>query len=50
MPRLVVVIGRADTTLRQFSQYWETFRQEDDPKKSPAIAALAGDAVDSRYH
>lgn len=40
VPRLMVVIDRADATLRQLTRYWETFRQEDDPKKSPAVAAL----------
>ncbi|MGA5424479.1 hypothetical protein [Streptomyces lavendulocolor] len=39
-PRLMVVIDRADDTLRHLARYWETFRQEDDPKRSPAIAAL----------
>ncbi|MER6405948.1 hypothetical protein ABT269_20920 [Streptomyces viridosporus] len=40
VPRLMVVINRADATLRHLARYWETFRQEDDPKRSPAIAAL----------
>ncbi|MER8225388.1 hypothetical protein ABTZ58_33515 [Streptomyces sp. NPDC094143] len=40
VPRLMVVIDRADDTLRHLARYWETFRQEDDPKRSPAIAAL----------
>ncbi|MFD5518823.1 hypothetical protein [Streptomyces sp. NPDC127066] len=40
VPRLMVVIDRADSTLRQLARYWETFRQKDDPKTSPAIAAL----------
>ncbi|MFI9588432.1 hypothetical protein ACIHCQ_43175 [Streptomyces sp. NPDC052236] len=31
---------RADATLRQLTRYWETFRQKDDPKTSPAIDAL----------
>ncbi|MEU7384198.1 MULTISPECIES: hypothetical protein [unclassified Streptomyces] len=39
-PRLMVVIDRADDTLRHLARYWETFRQEDDPQRSPAIAAL----------
>jgi hypothetical protein len=38
-PRLMVVIDRADT-LQHLARYWETFRQEDDLKRSPAIAAL----------
>jgi hypothetical protein len=40
VPRLMVVIDRADATLRHLTRYWETFRQKDDPKRSPAIAAL----------
>jgi hypothetical protein len=40
VPRLMVVIDRADDTLRHLARYWETFRQENDPKRSPAIAAL----------
>ncbi|MEU1050644.1 hypothetical protein ABZ400_36695 [Streptomyces sp. NPDC005897] len=40
VPRLMVVIDRADITLRQLAHYWETYRQKDDPKKSPAVAAL----------
>ncbi|WP_434597956.1 hypothetical protein [Streptomyces sp. A5-4] len=36
----MVVLDRADTTLRHLTSYWETFRQKDDPKKSPAITAL----------
>jgi hypothetical protein len=36
----MVVIDRADDTLRHLARYWETFRQENDPKRSPAIAAL----------
>ncbi|MEU0216058.1 hypothetical protein ABZ281_13435 [Streptomyces sp. NPDC006265] len=39
-PRMVAVLDRADATLRHLTRYWETFRQEDDPKKSPAITAL----------
>ncbi|GHB29845.1 hypothetical protein [Streptomyces chryseus] len=39
-PRLVVVLDRADDTMRHLASYWETFRQKDDPKKSPAITAL----------
>jgi hypothetical protein len=39
-PRLMVVLDRADTTLRHLARYWETFRQKNDPKKSPAITAL----------
>ncbi|MGK5546683.1 hypothetical protein ACSNOH_18415 [Streptomyces sp. URMC 127] len=40
VPRLMVVLDQADTTLRQLTRYWETFRQKDDPKKSPAVVAL----------
>ncbi|WP_405533813.1 hypothetical protein OG592_43950 (plasmid) [Streptomyces avidinii] len=40
VPRLIVAIDEADTTLRQLARYWETFRQKDDPKTSPAITAL----------
>ncbi|WP_327169973.1 hypothetical protein [Streptomyces subrutilus] len=40
MPRLIVAVDEANTTLRQLARYWETFRQKDDPKTSPAIAAL----------
>ncbi|MEV7817104.1 hypothetical protein AB0P05_41555 [Streptomyces flaveolus] len=40
VPRLMVVIDRADATLRHLARYWETFRQKGDPKRSPAIAAL----------
>ncbi|MER6406279.1 hypothetical protein ABT269_22740 [Streptomyces viridosporus] len=36
----MVVIDRADATLRHLARYWETFRQKGDPKRSPAIAAL----------
>ncbi|WP_159049035.1 hypothetical protein [Streptomyces sp. NRRL B-3648] len=36
----MVVIDRADATLRHLARYWETFRQEGDPQRSPAIAAL----------
>ncbi|KOT48305.1 hypothetical protein ADK43_38205 [Streptomyces rimosus subsp. rimosus] len=40
VPRLIVAIDAADTTLRQLARYWETFRQKEHPKTSPAIAAL----------
>ncbi len=40
VPRLIVAIDEADTTLRQLARYWETFRQKDAPKTSPAIAVL----------
>ncbi|OKK05306.1 hypothetical protein AMK09_37815 [Streptomyces sp. CB02488] len=40
VPRLIVAADEANTTLRQLARYWETFRQKDDPKTSPAIAAL----------
>ncbi|WKX15933.1 hypothetical protein [Streptomyces sp. NL15-2K] len=40
MPRLIVAVDEANTTLRQLARCWETFRQKDDPKTSPAITAL----------
>ncbi|MFG2630020.1 hypothetical protein [Streptomyces sp. NPDC048473] len=40
VPRLIVSVDDANTTLRQLTRYWETFRHNDDPKTSPAIAAL----------
>lgn len=40
VPRLIVAVDAANSTLRQLARYWETFQQEDDPKTSPAIAAL----------
>ncbi|MBM7054100.1 hypothetical protein [Streptomyces durocortorensis] len=40
VPRLIVAIDEANTTLPRLARYWETFRQKDDPKTSPAIAAL----------
>jgi hypothetical protein len=40
VPRLMVVIDRADDTLRHLARYWETFRLKDQPERSPAIAAL----------
>jgi len=40
LPRLTVVFERADHTLRQLARYWDTVRQEDDPKTSPAVDAL----------
>jgi hypothetical protein len=40
VPRLIVAIDQANTTLRQLARYWETFRQKDDPQTSPAITAL----------
>ncbi|MDV9175207.1 hypothetical protein R6V09_34490 [Streptomyces sp. W16] len=40
MLRLIVTIDEANTTLRQLARYWETFREKDDPKTSPAITAL----------
>ncbi|MFD9435929.1 hypothetical protein [Streptomyces sp. NPDC060002] len=40
VPRLIVAIDEAHATLRQLARYWETFRQEGDPKTSPAITAL----------
>ncbi|MDO0909316.1 hypothetical protein QQM39_00015 [Streptomyces sp. DT2A-34] len=29
-----------DHTLRKLARCWETFRQKDDPKKSPAVAVI----------
>jgi len=40
VPRLVIAVDAANSTLRQLARYWETFRQKDDPKASPAIAAF----------
>lgn len=40
VPRLIVAIDGGNTTLRQLVRYWEKFRQSEDPKTSPAIAAL----------
>jgi hypothetical protein len=40
VPRLIVTIDEANTTLRQLARYWETFREKDDPKTSPAITAI----------
>ncbi|MYX99907.1 hypothetical protein GT045_35195 [Streptomyces sp. SID486] len=34
------MIDRADATLRHLTRYWDTFRQKDDPQRSPAPAAL----------
>ncbi|MFI8358507.1 hypothetical protein [Streptomyces cyaneofuscatus] len=40
VPRLIVAVDEANATLPRLARYWETFRQKDDPKTSPAIAAL----------
>ncbi|MFK8851709.1 hypothetical protein [Streptomyces sp. Ac-502] len=40
VPRLIVAIDEANTTLRQLARYWESFWQKDDPKRPPDIAAL----------
>ncbi|MFJ4429038.1 hypothetical protein [Streptomyces bobili] len=40
VPRLMAVFDRVDDTLRHLARYWETFRHEGDPKKSPAISVL----------
>ncbi|MER6103670.1 hypothetical protein ABT115_15430 [Streptomyces sp. NPDC001832] len=40
VPRLIVALDEANATLRQLARYWETVRQKDDPKTSPAITAL----------
>ncbi|WP_236246971.1 hypothetical protein [Streptomyces sp. CC210A] len=39
-PRLIVSMDSANSTLRQLTRYWETFRGEDDPHTSPAVTAL----------
>ncbi|GKQ38462.1 hypothetical protein [Streptomyces sp. A012304] len=38
--RLMAVIDRADDTLRHLTRCRETVRHKDDPKRTPAIAAL----------
>jgi hypothetical protein len=48
VPRLMVVIDGADATLRHLARYWETFRQKDDPKKSPAITTLEDVLIEGR--
>ncbi|MFD9283641.1 hypothetical protein ACFWD7_41445 [Streptomyces mirabilis] len=48
VPRLMVVIDRADATLRHLARYWETFRQKDDPQKSPATTALEDVLIEGR--
>lgn len=40
VPRLIVAIDEAHTTLSQLARYWETFRQKGDLKTSPAITAI----------
>ncbi|MFF3420422.1 hypothetical protein ACFYW9_38045 [Streptomyces sp. NPDC002698] len=40
LPRLTVVFEGADHTLRKLARPWDTVRQEDDPKTSPAVDAL----------
>ncbi|AVH61709.1 MULTISPECIES: hypothetical protein [Streptomyces] len=40
LPRLAVVFEGADHTLRKLTRHWDTVRQEDDPKTSPAVDAL----------
>ncbi|GGY73688.1 hypothetical protein [Streptomyces anulatus] len=40
VPRLIVAVDEANATLYRLARYWETFRQKEDPKTSPAIAAL----------
>ncbi|MFF9901529.1 hypothetical protein [Streptomyces longispororuber] len=39
-PRLIVSMDSANSTLRQLTRYWETFRDKDDPHTSPAVTAL----------
>uniref|UniRef100_UPI003673168D hypothetical protein n=1 Tax=Bacillus tropicus TaxID=2026188 RepID=UPI003673168D len=39
-PRLIVSMDSANSTLRQLTRYWETFRSRDDPRMSPAVSAL----------
>ncbi|MEW2121209.1 hypothetical protein AB0945_39950 [Streptomyces sp. NPDC005474] len=40
VPRLIVAMDSANTTLRKLARYWETFRQKDEPETSPAVTAL----------
>ncbi|MER5852507.1 hypothetical protein ABT126_37315 [Streptomyces sp. NPDC002012] len=40
LPRLTMVFEEADATLRKLARYWDTIRQKDDPKTSPAVDAL----------
>ncbi|MFJ4771040.1 hypothetical protein ACIP88_18330 [Streptomyces uncialis] len=40
VPRLIVALDEADATVRQLTRYWKTFRQNDDPRTSPAVIAL----------
>jgi len=40
VPRLIVAMDSANGTMRSLARSWETFRQKDDPKTSPAITAL----------
>ncbi|WP_329359660.1 hypothetical protein [Streptomyces anulatus] len=40
LPRLTVVFEAADSTLRQLARHWDTIREKDDPKTSPAVDAL----------
>ncbi|GAA0466558.1 pRL2-11 [Streptomyces olivaceiscleroticus] len=42
MPWLIVAMDSANGTLRQLARYWETLRQKDAPKTSPAVTALEG--------
>ncbi|MEU0255758.1 hypothetical protein ABZ299_25430 [Streptomyces sp. NPDC006184] len=45
VPRLIVAMDSANGTMRRLARYWETFRQKDDPKTSPAITADCAAAV-----
>ncbi|MEV3898484.1 hypothetical protein [Streptomyces anulatus] len=40
LPRLTLVFEAADSTLRQLARHWDTIREKDDPKTSPAVDAL----------
>lgn len=40
LPRLTLVFEAADNTLRQLARYWDTIREKDDPKTSPAVDAF----------
>ncbi|MEW1724733.1 hypothetical protein [Streptomyces sp. NPDC093109] len=40
LPRLTLVFEAADNTLHQLARYWDTIREKDDPKTSPAVDAL----------
>ncbi|MFF3489584.1 hypothetical protein ACFYXC_41140 [Streptomyces sp. NPDC002701] len=39
-PRLIVSMDSTNSTLRQLTRYWKTFRDKEDPHTSPAVTAL----------